>query len=76
MAALATMGIVEFETYVRPRMVPIHEMKDSQGFKDEKGSVELPPEVPLSAEQLKPDSVFLIDNGYIYCACAYPTCHS
>jgi hypothetical protein len=64
MAALATMGIVEFETYVRPRMIPIHEMKDPQGFRDEKGSVDLPPEVPLSAEQLRTDSVFLIDNGF------------
>jgi len=75
LATMITMGIVELETFVRPRMLPLHELSGTQGIaKPENiqhipfigelvGQVNLPPEAALSQSVLLPHTVFLIDNG-------------
>lgn len=83
LAAMYTMGIVEMETFVRPRMLPVHDMQERVGLaKEDKAraaaqaplpdgsvpaplvqTIELPSEAGLTAEVLRPDTVFLVDNG-------------
>jgi protein transport protein SEC24 len=81
LAAMYTMGIVEMETFVRPRMLPVHDMQDKVGLPKEDAkrqqvmnadgtpapppvqTIELPSEAGLTAEVLKSDTVFLVDNG-------------
>ncbi len=64
LADLTSMGIVELETFVRPRMLPIHELTGDIGMEEKTtGGVTLPPEIGLSADVLRSDGVYLIDNG-------------
>ena len=82
LAGMYTMGIVEMETFVRPRMLPVHDMRDRVGLAKESKvaapaiplpdgtlppppvqTIELPSEAGLTAEVLKADTVFLVDNG-------------
>ena len=84
LAAMYTMGIVEMETFVRPRMLPVHDMRDRVGMPKDSDkakaamqvpgpdgtmppppvqTIELPSEAGLTAEVLKSDTVFLVDNG-------------
>lgn len=83
LASMYTMGIVEMETFVRPRMLPVHDMQDGVGLAKERAiappppaasadgqpppppvqTIELPAEAGLTADVLKTDTVFLVDNG-------------
>jgi protein transport protein SEC24 len=61
---MSTMGSTEVESFVRPRMLPLHDVSGTQGILDEKSnSVELPGELGLTAQFLTPDSIVLVDNG-------------
>lgn len=64
LASIFTMGVVECETFIRPRMLPLHTMTEKEGLVDEKGGVTMPQEVGLSMDQLKSDGCYLIDNGF------------
>jgi len=70
LAHLATMGIVEMETFFRPRLLPVTDCKDEVGLPVEtqrvKGSVVLPQEIGLSSDQLRSDGVYLADNGFAF----------
>lgn len=77
--SLGSMGLVEVETLLRPRMLPIHELTGNVGLAGpasntfggaaegtahaSAGPVELPQEVGLSAESLRPEGAYLVDTG-------------
>eukprot|EP00455_Lapot_gusevi_P042192 TRINITY_DN4973_c0_g1_i2.p1 TRINITY_DN4973_c0_g1~~TRINITY_DN4973_c0_g1_i2.p1 ORF type:complete len:279 (-),score=90.44 TRINITY_DN4973_c0_g1_i2:132-863(-) len=66
LANLSIMNVTELETYVRPRLLPLHILAtdDSLGITDPyTGYVNLPPELPLSSSHLTPDGLYLLDNG-------------
>jgi protein transport protein SEC24 len=64
LAALYSMGIVELETFLRPRMLPLHDLNGNLGLSlNNNPAVELPTESSLTAEVLRSDTVYLIDNG-------------
>jgi len=64
---LRVMGVTEMETFVRPRMLPLHNLDGNVGLLDENdGSIVLPPEVNLTAAYLTSDSAYLIDNGVTF----------
>ena len=70
------MGIVELETFIRPRMLPVHNLIGNEGMPiasptptptpttpNEPPIIQLPPEAALTAEALQPDAAYLLDNG-------------
>jgi protein transport protein SEC24 len=60
LAAMYTMGIVEMETFVRPRMLPVHDMRDRVGLPKD-GSDKKPPQQPLPDGTFPPPPVQSIE---------------
>jgi protein transport protein SEC24 len=58
-----SMGLVEFENFVQPKMYRIDSLQGNEGMFDEYGMVNLPVELPLSSLQLSSDAIYLINNG-------------
>ena len=72
LSILYTMGIVELETVIRPRMLPVHNLSGPEGLPatqstpagpDDPPVITLPQESALTAEVLQPDAAYLLDNG-------------
>ena len=65
MASMMTMGLLDLEVLIRPRLLPLHEMQGAVGMVSEDGldGVELPMELTLTSEQLRSHGAYLIDNG-------------
>ena len=69
LALISVLGNDDLETFVRPRLVPLHTLADSKDVgsrADEKsgsGAVQLPTELGLAADQMTSDGAYLIDNG-------------
>ena len=72
LSLMYAMGIVELETFIRPRMLPIHAMQGGEGLPaptaggstDEAVvAIQLPQEAALTAESLQPNAAYLLDNG-------------
>ena len=75
LSLMYSMGIVELETFIRPRMLPVHNMRDGEGMPvatggaaaaastDEPPVIQLPQECALTAQVLQSDSAYLLDNG-------------
>ena len=71
LSLMYAMGIVELETFIRPRMLPIHAMQGNEGLPapnaptatDEVVAIQLPQEAALTAESLQPNAAYLLDNG-------------
>jgi protein transport protein SEC24 len=65
---IMAMGVTELESYVRPRLLPVHAMAATAGGPvttpgagpDE---IELPAEQGLTIEHVTSDGVYLVDNG-------------
>lgn len=58
-----SMGLVELDLFVHPKLFRIDEFKDNEGLYDENGFLTLPPELSLTSAQLSSDSAFLLNNG-------------
>lgn len=66
MAALldvGTMGISDFDLFIRPRMYRIDVLSGPEGLVDEFGGTKLPLELNLTAADITSDSVVLLDDG-------------
>ena len=72
LSLMYAMGIVELETFIRPRMLPVHAMQGNEGLPaptatnntDESVvAIQLPQEAALTAESLQPNAAYLLDNG-------------
>ena len=60
---MVTMGANQLDLYIRPRLIPLHEMSGEEGLVMDSGYVQLPNELPLSAEYIRSDGAYLIDTG-------------
>jgi protein transport protein SEC24 len=68
LASVRLMGCDELDTFVRPRMLPVHSLVGNVGLADPAagGFVELPAEVQLSIAHCYSEGVFLVDNGRVF----------
>ncbi|KAF9185975.1 COPII coat Sec23p-Sfb3p heterodimer component [Haplosporangium sp. Z 767] len=63
MRMLKSMGVSESIAFLYPRLVPVHDMDEKVGVKDETGRVYLPPLVRVSYPRLNPAGAYLLENG-------------
>lgn len=64
MRMVRSMGPLELNLYLYPRMIALHNLQSEEGFADpETGHLKLPPSVRTSFSRIEPGGVYLIDNG-------------
>ncbi|RDW68114.1 hypothetical protein BP6252_09510 [Coleophoma cylindrospora] len=64
MRMLKGMGALELSLYLYPRMIPIHNLSDEEGFANpETGHLIMPPSVRDSFSRVEEGGVYLVDNG-------------
>jgi len=65
MRMLKSMGVMELSLYLYPRIIPIHNLSDQDGFPNENGHLRMPPSIRASFSRIEEGGVYLIDNGQI-----------
>ncbi|KAI0202146.1 hypothetical protein F4808DRAFT_449854 [Astrocystis sublimbata] len=61
---IRSMGATELSLYLYPRMIPIHNLDEADGFPEEAtGQLKLPPAMRTSFSRVEPGGVYLVDNG-------------
>ncbi|KAM6478740.1 COPII component protein [Trichoderma sp. SZMC 28011] len=64
MRMVRSMGALELNLYLYPRMIALHNLQPEEGFADpETGHLKMPPSVRTSFSRVEPGGVYLVDNG-------------
>lgn len=59
-----TMGPLELSLYLYPRVIPVHNLEQGDGFVDtETGELRIPPSLRASFSKVETGGVYLVDNG-------------
>lgn len=63
LANVRSMNCQSLDTYLRPRIYPVHQLHAQEGLPDASGIVTLPVEINATAAELSFDGAYLADNG-------------
>jgi protein transport protein SEC24 len=63
MRMLKAMSALELQLYLYPRIIPIHNMADEDGFAEPSGHLKLPASMRASFAFVEEGGVYLVDNG-------------
>lgn len=63
MRAIKSMGPMELSLYLYPRIIPLHNLGDNDGFANENGHLIMPPAIRSSFSQVEEGGVYILDNG-------------
>ena len=60
---IKSMGAMELSLYLYPRIIPIHNLADGDGFANESGHLQVPPAIRASFGRIEEGGAYLVDNG-------------
>ena len=63
MRMIKAMGAMELSLYLYPRIIPIHNLNDQDGFPNAAGHLQVPPSIRASFSRVEEGGVYIIDNG-------------
>ncbi|KAI9840226.1 MAG: COPII coat Sec23p-Sfb3p heterodimer component, partial [Thelocarpon superellum] len=65
MRMIKTMGARELSLYLYPRIIPVHNLSEQDGFANENGHLQVPPSIRASFSRIEEGGAYLVDNGQI-----------
>ncbi|KAH0543298.1 hypothetical protein FGG08_002361 [Glutinoglossum americanum] len=65
MRMIKSMGAMELSLYLYPRIIPVHNLSEKDGFPGENGHLVMPPAIRASFSRIEEGGVYLVDNGQI-----------
>lgn len=65
MRMIKSMGAMELSLYLYPRIVPIHNLSDQDGFPNENGHLQVPPTIRASFSRIEEGGAYIVDNGQV-----------
>ncbi|KAI9882736.1 MAG: hypothetical protein M1823_005514 [Watsoniomyces obsoletus] len=60
-----SMGAMEMSLYLYPRIIPIHNLDEQDGFPNENGHLQMPASIRASFSRVEEGGAYLVDNGQI-----------
>lgn len=63
--SLKSMGLLETALYLYPRVIPIHNLDERDGFANENGYLRMPATIRASYSRIEEGGAYLVDNGQI-----------
>ncbi|KAI9801720.1 MAG: COPII coat Sec23p-Sfb3p heterodimer component [Piccolia ochrophora] len=65
MRMIKSMGALELSLYLYPRIFPVHNLTEQDGFANENGHLIMPPSIRASFSRIEEGGVYIVDNGQI-----------
>ncbi|KZF21760.1 Sec23/Sec24 family protein [Xylona heveae TC161] len=65
MRMIKSMGVLELSLYLYPRIIPIHNLHDQDGFPNENGHLRMPPTIRASFSRIEEGGAYIVDNGQV-----------
>ncbi|KAI9676816.1 MAG: COPII coat Sec23p-Sfb3p heterodimer component [Caeruleum heppii] len=65
MRMIKSMGAMELSLYLYPRIIPIHNLDEPDGFPDENGQLRMPLTIRASFSRIEEGGAYIVDNGQV-----------
>ncbi|KAI9841665.1 MAG: COPII coat Sec23p-Sfb3p heterodimer component [Sclerophora amabilis] len=63
MRMLKSMGAMELSLYLYPRIIPIHNLNEQDGFPNDNGHLQMPPSIRASFSRIEEGGAYIVDDG-------------
>ncbi|KAI9673729.1 MAG: COPII coat Sec23p-Sfb3p heterodimer component [Trizodia sp. TS-e1964] len=65
MRMIKSMGAMELSLYLYPRIIPIHNLNEQDGYPNENGHLVMPPCIRASYSRIEEGGAYIVDNGQL-----------
>ncbi|KAI9814287.1 MAG: COPII coat Sec23p-Sfb3p heterodimer component [Thelocarpon impressellum] len=65
MRMIKSMGAMELSLYLYPRIIPVHNLSEQDGFPNANGHLQVPPAIRASFSRVEEGGAYLVDNGQV-----------